>query len=74
MKKAFTLLELIVVIVILGILATLGYTQYSKLMERQRQSEAMVIFDKMRKNAINYYLENNTFIGITSADLGVGGD
>ncbi|MDD5155714.1 MAG: prepilin-type N-terminal cleavage/methylation domain-containing protein [Candidatus Omnitrophica bacterium] len=74
MKKGFTLLELIIVIVILGILATLGYTQYTKIVERSRGAEAVANFSKMRKNAINYYLENNTFVGIASADLGIGSD
>ncbi|MDD5155713.1 MAG: type II secretion system protein [Candidatus Omnitrophica bacterium] len=73
-EHGFTLLELVIVIVILGILATLGYTQYTRLMERIRIGEAVVNIGKMRKNAIAYYLENGSFASITSADLGVGSD
>ena len=34
MKRGFTLLEIIVVIVILGIMATLAATQYTKMVEK----------------------------------------
>ena len=31
MKRGFTLLELVVVILIVGVLATLGFTQYGRM-------------------------------------------
>lgn len=40
MKKGFTLLELIIVIIIVGILATLGFVQYASVIERGRFAEA----------------------------------
>ena len=40
MRKGFTLLELIIVIIIVGILATLGFTQYSAVIEKSRGAEA----------------------------------
>lgn len=40
MEKSFTLLELVVVIVIIGILATLGFSQYYPLRERALDKEA----------------------------------
>ena len=40
MKKSFTLLELVIVIVIIGILATLGFSQYYPLRERALDKEA----------------------------------
>jgi len=39
-RKGFTLLELIVVIIILGILASLGFSQYIKMVEKGRSAEA----------------------------------
>jgi len=46
-KRSFTLLELIVVIVIIGILATLGFTQYGgykeKTLDREAQSNLLLI-------------------------------
>jgi len=40
MRRAFTLVELIVVVIILGILAAVGIPQYRKALERARGAEA----------------------------------
>ncbi|MDD5156069.1 MAG: prepilin-type N-terminal cleavage/methylation domain-containing protein [Candidatus Omnitrophica bacterium] len=72
MKKGFTLLELIVVIVILGILATLGFTQYTKTVEKGRQAESKVIIGSLGKLAYAYWLQNGTVSGMSAADLGIG--
>jgi type IV pilus assembly protein PilE len=63
MKKAFTLLELIVVIVILGILATLGFSQYTKMVESTRIAEAKARLGLLRQLAHQYYLENGAISG-----------
>ena len=72
MKKGFTLLELIVVIIIIGILATLGYTQYGKVMEYGRQVEARAILGLIIKNALSYRLVNGTTTGMQNSDVGIG--
>jgi len=72
MTKAFTLIELIVVIIIVGILAALGISQYSTMVEKGRGAEARTILGQMRKLAYEYYLQNGTVDGITSADLNLG--
>ena len=73
MKRGFTLIEIIVVIIIVGILAAVGITQYSKTVERGRAAEARTILGFTRKLAYEYYLANGTLTGITDADLSVGG-
>jgi len=59
MRKGFTLLELVVVIIILGILATLGLTQYGRMIERSRGAEAKTILGSIRSQASAHYLQYN---------------
>jgi prepilin-type N-terminal cleavage/methylation domain-containing protein len=67
----FTLLELVVVIVIIGILATLGYNQYALVVEKSRIAEAIQRIGTMRQLAYEYYLKNGSLGGMTEADVGV---
>lgn len=72
MKKGFTLLELIVVIIVLGILATLGLTQYGRTVERSRGSEARNILGTLRTLAASIYMEQGTGTGLTVDMVGIG--
>ncbi len=67
MKRGFTLLELIVVIVILGILSTLGFTQYTKMVEKGRTAEARVILGQIRSAQVAYYQEYGVYTATFSA-------
>ena len=71
MKRGFTLLELIIVIIIIGILATLGFTQYSRLIEKARGAEARTIMGDLRKKAAGFRLEHGSLAGIANDDLDV---
>ena len=57
MKRGFTLLELIVVIVIIGILATLGFAQYTRMIERSRGAEARTVLGAIRTQAAALWVE-----------------
>ena len=70
--KSFTLVELIIVVIIVGILASLGLTQYNLMVEKSRLTEAFVNMGKMRVDIISYYMENGTLATITDADVGIG--
>lgn len=74
MKKGFTLLELIVVIIIIGVLATLGVTQYTRMIERARGAEAREILGAIRTHAAALYMSDGNCNSCTNAGLGVGGD
>jgi type IV pilus assembly protein PilE len=51
-RKGFTLLELIVVIIIVGVLATLGFVQYANVIEKGRRAEAAANLSSMRSIAL----------------------
>jgi prepilin-type N-terminal cleavage/methylation domain-containing protein len=77
-RKGFTLLELIIVVIIIGVLATLGFAQYTRLIERARGAEARAVFGAIRTQAAGIWLERNSG-GTTvpastfnNANLGIG--
>jgi len=61
MYRGFTLLELVVVVIILGILATLGFTQYTKMVEKGRTSEAKMVLGQIRSAQQAYRLEYGAY-------------
>ena len=69
MRKGFTLVELIIVIIIVGILASVGMTQYTKVVEKGRASEARLILGTLRSAEIAENIENGAYQ--TVAGLGV---
>jgi len=56
-KQGFTLMELIIVIIIIGIMATVGFGQYKKMVERGRAVEARTIIGQIRTALATYALE-----------------
>jgi predicted CxxxxCH...CXXCH cytochrome family protein len=69
MRKGFTLIELIVVIIIVGILASVGMTQYTKVVEKGRAAEARLVLGSLRTAEIAENMENGAYT--TVAGLGV---
>jgi len=57
MKKGFTLLELTVVVVIIGVLAALAIPQYMVTVERSRSAEGLLILDAVRQSQFRYYAQ-----------------
>ena len=60
-QKGFTLLELIMVIVIIGILAMLAMPTYFKTVERSRIAEAKKMLGMIRASQLRYYAEHAKF-------------
>ena len=68
MKKSrnfgFTLLELLIVVVIVGILASFALPQFSRFTRRARTSEAQVNIGALLTAEMIYYQENNVFTSV----------
>jgi len=74
MKKSFTLIELLVVIIIIGILATLGFIQYTRVIEKGRIAEARTNLGALRTQQVAYYQEKGAYAQVSAAkdDLACG--
>jgi prepilin-type N-terminal cleavage/methylation domain-containing protein len=69
-KSGFTLLELIIVIIILGVLASLALPRFFSTVEYSKSSEALNIMGSLRQSIERCFLQNNnTYVGCTLASL-----
>ncbi len=64
-KAGFTLTELMIVVVVIGILVTIAIPNYARSVERAKCSQALHILKTMRSAALDYFRDNETFTGMT---------
>ncbi|MEN9723722.1 MAG: hypothetical protein RJB38_1708 [Pseudomonadota bacterium] len=57
----FSLIELMVVVGIIGVLATIGIPQYSKFSNRAKQSEAKVALGSIFTSEKSFFVESSTY-------------
>ncbi|MFH1281472.1 MAG: prepilin-type N-terminal cleavage/methylation domain-containing protein [Candidatus Omnitrophota bacterium] len=69
MQKGFTLVELIIVIIIVGILASVGMTQYIKVVEKGRAVEARLILGSLRTAEVNEFTETGVYAVVADLDV-----
>lgn len=62
----FTLIEILVALVIVGILAVVGLPRYGRVTERSRQAEAISILSVMRGAQLRYSADNSIFTSSTA--------
>ena len=73
MRRGFTLLELMVVIIIIGVLATLGVMQYQAAIEKSRGAEARQILGQLRSQCAAIYMgEGGDATNCTTGNLRIG--
>jgi len=68
-RRGFTLIELIVVIIIVGILASVAIPMMRGNIEKAKKSEAQAIMGTIRVAQKAYYAENQTTLPGTISDL-----
>lgn len=73
MKQGFTLIELMIVVLIIGILSAIAMPQYTKAIEKARVSEALTMLNAIQKGVDIWLMENGypnstvELVGLSSA-------
>lgn len=72
MKKGFTLLELIIVVIIIGILVSLAIPKFTGTVEKAKCAEALGVMDALKGAQMRYKAENGSYTSnclVASTDL-----
>ena len=67
-QSGFTILEIIIVVVILGLLAGIATPIYVSLVEKPKQSEALLNMAAIRKAEFQALTEKGTFVNLEDTD------
>jgi len=62
-RKGFTLLELIIVVIVIGILASIALPRFIRVAERARIAEAKSVLDALRSAQMRYAAQWNAYTG-----------
>jgi type IV pilus assembly protein PilE len=67
-QRGVTLMELLVVIVVLGILASIAFPSYRQYLIRAQRAEAKTALLQVQANQEKFYLNGNTYTDAVDAD------
>lgn len=66
MSKGFTLIELMLVVTIIGILATIAYPSYDEYVKRSNRSEGQALLNDTSARQERYFSQNSAYITDTT--------
>lgn len=69
--KGFSLMELMIAVVIIGVLAAIAYPAYTDHMNRTRRADGKAALLNMANYMEHYYTENNGYTGATITNIGL---
>jgi type IV pilus assembly protein PilE len=61
MRKGFTLLELVIVVIVIGILVSMALPQFTRMAERGRVAKAKAALDMIRKAEGVWFAQNSIY-------------
>ena len=67
--RGFTLIELMIVIAILGILASIGYPAYTSYVKKGNRADAIASLLALKGRMEEYYMNNDSYTGADVATL-----
>lgn len=70
-EQGFTLMELMITVVIVGILAAIAYPNYLDHLMRTRRSDAQTSLVNLAAYMEHYFTENSTYLGATPVKVGL---
>jgi type IV pilus assembly protein PilE len=65
----FTLIEVMIAVVIIGILASIAYPAYTDYIRRGKIAEAVATLADTRVKMEQYFLDNRTYVGADAANM-----
>ena len=72
-REGFTLIELTIVVIIVGVLAAIALPQYSGFVERARTTEAVNACGAIKAAEMTALLEGGNYLGAADTVLGICG-
>lgn len=62
LNKGFTLIEMMIVVVIIGILAAIAYPSYDEYVKRGNRTEGQAFLQDVAARQERYFSQNNTYV------------